>query len=248
MENREERIYLLIGLQISLIIHLFVYILLNLIPKHDNILSIKPIELSIEEIKEEKKEIIKQVVVKKTENKENNKKEPELIKGNENKTLNNEKIVKEINKNKENSEIKINKEKTQKSEPDMMKLDEENLKLLNQLSSGSGNKSSNLDKNNEDISFGEKLSDIDKNSEGSAISRYVLFKPHPPSVSSNIIQPSVKAKIWINPSGNVEKVDLITKTGDIEIDSIIIRYLKQWKFNKISKNETQWATITIRFK
>lgn len=247
MENREEKIYMLIGFQISLIIHLIFYILLNFLSVQNKIPFYKPIEISIEEIKEEKKEVIKQTLVKKVENKEENKKNLKSIKFNENKTLENEKITKEISKNKEMSEVKSNKDKVQKSEPDIMKLDKENLKLLSQLSSGTGNKSSNINQN-EDITFGEKLSNIDITAEGSAVSRYLIFKPKTPSVSSNITQPSVKAKIWINPSGNVEKVELITKTGDIEIDSTIIKYLKQWKFNKISKNETQWATITIRFK
>lgn len=244
MEDREEKIYILIGFEVSLIIHLIVYILLNFLPLQNKISFYKPIEISIEEIKEEKTEIIKQTLIEKTED---NKKKSKSIKADENKTLNNEKLDREISKNKEISEVKSGKYKVQKSEPDIMKLDEENVKLLNQLSSGTGNKSSNVDKN-EDIAFGEKLSNVDKDAEGSAVSRYVIYKPQTHLISSNITQPSVKAKIWINPSGNVEKVELITKTGDVEIDSTIVKYLKQWKFNKILKNEIQWATITIRFK
>ncbi|ACD66286.1 hypothetical protein SYO3AOP1_0650 [Sulfurihydrogenibium sp. YO3AOP1] len=248
----EDRKILIVGIQISLIIHIILYIFLKIVPFPTlSIDTQKPIEIKIEEIRKE----IEKVEVKKIP--VQTKKEEVKVK---NPIVNEEKKDLPVNKPQVNQIEK--KETTSKTTPaekiqdkpqespikkETLKIEDENLKLLSQIGKnpeGSGVQKSNQE---ESLSFGQKLSDIDKSAEGTALSRSLLYKPPPPKLTSSISQPSVKAKIWISPSGNVEKVELINITGDTEIDTAVIKYLKKWKFNQINTNQTQWAVVTVRF-
>ncbi len=97
-------------------------------------------------------------------------------------------------------------------------------------------------------SFGQKLSKFDTSAFGTAVERYLVYKPPPPRIKTKRPPPSVKVKIWVNPDGTVGRVEPITTTNDKRIDSIIWNYVKKWKFNEIQKDELQWAVVTIRFK
>ncbi len=96
--------------------------------------------------------------------------------------------------------------------------------------------------------FGQKLSKFDTSAFGTAVERYLIYKPEPPRIKTKRPPPNVKVKIWVNPDGTVGRVEPITTTNDKKIDSIIWNYVKKWKFNEIQKNEMQWAVVTIRFK
>lgn len=248
----EDRKILIVGIQVSLIIHIILYIFLKIVPFPTlSIDTQKPIEIKIEEVRKE----IEKVEVKKIP--VQTKKEEVKVK---NPIVNEEKKDLSVNKPQVNQIEK--KETTSKTTPaekiqdkpqespikkETLKIEDENLKLLSQIGKnpeGSGMQKSNQE---ESLSFGQKLSNIDKSAEGTALSRSLLYKPPPPKLTSSISQPSVKVKIWISPSGNVEKVELINITGDTEIDIAVIKYLKKWKFNPININQTQWAIVTVRF-
>ena len=100
------------------------------------------------------------------------------------------------------------------------------------------------------IEFGKSFKEYDKNIEGTAKTRRLIYMPPPPKIKTKIILPpkSIKVKIWITPDGMVSNVVLLKKTGDPSLDRAIIEYVKSWKFNKIEKDEVQWAITTIRFK
>ncbi len=97
-------------------------------------------------------------------------------------------------------------------------------------------------------SFGTKLSKLDTGAKGTAKDRKVVYRPPPPTVRAKVLPPPVKVKIWINPDGTVEKVQLLETTGNPEIDKKIREYMLSWKFSRINSNKKQWAITTIRFK
>ena len=222
----EEWKVLTVGIQISLIIHIIFYILLKIVPFP--LLSVdsqKPIEIKLEAI---------QAQTKKEEIKVNN---PQINQANKKEAISKIIPAEKIQEKPQESPIK----------KDTLKIEDESLRLLSQISNNSEESGMQKSNQEESLSFGQKLSDIDKSAEGTALNRSLIYKPPPPKLTSSISQPSLKAKIWISPSGNVEKVELINITGDIEIDTAVIKYLKKWKFSPISINQTQWAIVTVRF-
>ncbi|ACN99031.1 TonB family C- domain protein [Sulfurihydrogenibium azorense Az-Fu1] len=245
-----ENKLLIIGFQVSLILHLLIFILLQLLPIRvlDFPLN-QPIEIKLEE-EEIKKTVEKKVQVhqKSIESKE----EKKLVSPDRkvtNKPKSQEVKEKQPVVSKQaviNSQEATIKHQVKSSNPDILKIDDENLKLLGQLQSVSSGKKESA-ASNQEISFGESLSKIDSSVSGTGSSRSVIYKPNPPKITTSETLPSVKVKIWINPDGSVSKVELLTTTGDPEVNSTVISYMKRWKFNKISSTELQWAIVTIRF-
>ncbi|GAB6072863.1 hypothetical protein JCM14244_12400 [Venenivibrio stagnispumantis] len=235
---------LLVGVLVSLNIHVFLFLILFFFPfkYFQNQIQEKPIIITVEEIKEEKQKIEEEIKIKKViEEKKIDKKE--IAQKNIAKEEKSEKTQKPETKNRLASNKKI--EVEAKNE----KIEEEESPLLAKILAN--DKKSKVEESTAikktELSFGEKLSNIGKNVEGTATGREVIYRPPPPKIKTSIIQPSVRAKLWINPDGNVEKVELLTITSDVELNNQIINYLKRWKFNKIPENKTQWATITINF-
>jgi protein TonB len=100
-------------------------------------------------------------------------------------------------------------------------------------------------------SFGTKLKKLDKTAFGTASGRIIVYKPPPPKIKTNLPPPpKVKVKLWVNPDGTVDKVDIVypKAIGNLKIKQQIENYVLSWKFNAISSNEKQWAITTIRFK
>ncbi|RMA97194.1 hypothetical protein [Hydrogenothermus marinus] len=100
-------------------------------------------------------------------------------------------------------------------------------------------------------SFGTKLNKFDETAFGPAAGRVIVYKPETPVIKTALPPPSkIKVKLWINPDGTVDKVDIIyPKTlGDIKLKNIIESYVLSWKFNAISSDKKQWAVTTIKFK
>ena len=249
MSLYENRL-LIIGFQVSLIIHLLIFILLQLLPVKVLDFSFnQPIEIKIEQ-EEIKKTLEKKVQIK-----------PKPVENKEEKKL--VSSEKKITNKPESQEVKekqpvvskqhvvsnqqtTNKQQLKPSNPDVLKIDDENLKLLGQLQSQSNDKRESP-ASTQEISFGESLSKIDSSVSGTGSSRSVIYRPQPPKITTSETLPSVKVKIWITPDGSVSKVELLTTTGDPEINSTVISYMKRWKFNKISSTELQWAIVTIKF-
>ncbi|MBX0312600.1 MAG: TonB family protein [Sulfurihydrogenibium sp.] len=232
----EDRKILIIGIQVSLIIHIILYIFLKIVPFPTlSIDTQKPIEIKIEEIRKETEKVeVKKIQV---QTKKEVKVKIPVVNEEKKEAISKTTPAEKIQDKPQESSIK----------KETLKIEDENLKLLSQI--GKNPEVSGVQKSNqeESLSFGQKLSDIDKSAEGTALNRSLLYKPLPPKLTSSILQPSIKAKIWISPSGNVEKVELINITGDAEIDTAVIKYLKKWKFNPIDTNKTQWAIVTVRF-
>ncbi|WP_297887534.1 energy transducer TonB [Sulfurihydrogenibium sp.] len=244
----DDRKLLIIGFQVSLIIHIILFILLHFLPESVmNLNYDKPIEITVEE---EKKEFLEKKVKIENKIKQQIKEKNESVKTLEKNTQkqNSVKNSETTTTTKKSASSSVEKNVSAKqSNPDVLKIDDDNLKLLNQVASTTSNVNEGGKVKNEDISFGVALSKIDASAEGNAFSRSVIYKPPPPKITTSETVPSVRVKIWINPDGNVSKVELLTTTGDPQINSMIISYMKRWKFNRINSNEVQWATLTVRF-
>ncbi|MCX7760136.1 MAG: energy transducer TonB [Hydrogenothermaceae bacterium] len=234
--NQEDRKILIIGIQASLILHLLLYIIIKLLPPvHLKDIVNQPIEIDIkkEDIKEEPKEVkISKSYIPPLEKKQ----EVKTAKGME--SSNNF-------KNSSINQTKISENKTtEKPKKESLDIDESNLALLRKIKSG---QVESKESSESDTSFGEPLSKIDSQAVGDALSRKVIYKPSPVKVQTDIVQPSVKAKIFISPSGDVIKVQLLTLTSDPNLNKQVVDYLYKWKFNPIKEDKTQYAVITVYF-
>lgn len=229
---QEDRKVLVIGVQISLIIHLLVYIILKFLPAVpvDHHIYQQPVEITIEDTEEKK---LKNVQIAKPPTFENKKQEVSTTKGLYEMPEKVEKVAKQQEDN------------VKKNEKQLLTLDDNNLALLNKI-----NSSASQPKKEEVLTesfVGEPLSKFDKNVEGDAFSRRVVYKPPPIKVEAEVPQPSVKVKIFISPSGDVAKVQLLTLTSDHTLNREIVNYLLRWKFNRIEENIVQYAVLTVYF-
>ncbi|MEZ0323721.1 MAG: energy transducer TonB [Hydrogenothermaceae bacterium] len=236
MLNQEDRKILIIGIQASLILHLLLYIIIKLLPPvHLKNITYEPIEIDVnqESIKEKPKEVkISKSYVKPLEKKQQIK----TSKGIEN----SDKL-----KDYSDSKTVVSESKTtEKPKKESLNLDESNLALLNKIKSG---QVENKEFVESDTSFGEPLSKIDNQAQGDALSRKVIYRPNPVKAKTDIVQPSIKAKIFISPSGEVVKVQLLTLTSDPNLNQEVVDYLYKWRFNPIKENKTQYAVITLYF-
>lgn len=245
MENyQEDKKILIIGIQLSLILHILIYILLKLIPNiHlEYPLYQQIVEINIEDIP---KQQVQNIKISK----------PDIIHNKKQETMPKEGI-KEAQKPQNVNQVLAYQEapkpatkqpidSTQKPERPAITVDDSNLALLHKVVSA--NVQPKEEGKTSEISIGEPLSKFDKNIEGDAISRRVIYKPSPIKVETDIPQPSVRVKIFISPSGDVTKVQLLTLTSDPVLNREIVNYMLKWKFNKIDENITQYAVLTIYF-
>ncbi len=84
---------------------------------------------------------------------------------------------------------------------------------------------------------------------GPLASRKILLRPPPPLVDIRI-EGEVEATLWVLPDGTVDRVIPLIKM-DSELEQIAIRYLKQWRFAPLAKDQEQveqWGNIPIKFK
>jgi len=99
--------------------------------------------------------------------------------------------------------------------------------------------------------FGTKLKKFDKTAFGTAVGRLIVYKPPTPKIKTVLPPPSkIKVKLWINPDGTVDRVEVVypKALGDLKLKQIIESYVLSWKFNAISSDKKQWAITTIKFK
>ncbi|MEJ5173297.1 MAG: energy transducer TonB [Hydrogenothermaceae bacterium] len=234
--NQEDRKILIIGIQASLILHLLLYIILKLLPPvYVKDIIYQPIEIDVK--REDKKEEPKKVKISKSSVQPLEKKqEVKTTKGIENS---------DNFKSSSTNQTTISKRETaEKQKKESLDIDESNLALLKKIKSG---QVESKEYSESDTSFGEPLSKIDSQAQGDALSRKVIYKPNPVKVQTDIVQPSVKAKIFISPSGDVVKVQLLTLTSDPNLNKQVVDYLYKWRFNPIKENKTQYAVITVYF-
>lgn len=231
---REDRKVLIIGFQISLIVHLMLYILLKLMPDLNlKYIPDEPIEININIQQIEKINIPQKVNISSSQ----------ILKTKESLTKQNfsenklapQSII---------AEPKNAPEQKQKEEKPAINIDENNLSLIDKITSA---KSVQKEGNISAVSLGESLSSLFKSAEGDAISRKVVYRPQQIKLQSEVPQPSVRVKLYIAPSGDVVKVQLLTLTADPSLNREIVNYLLRWKFNPIAEEKIQYAVLTLEF-
>lgn len=233
---REDRKVLIIGFQISLIVHLMLYILLKLMPDLNlKYIPDEPIEININIQQIEKINIPQKVNISSSQ----------ILKTKESLTKQNfsenklapQSII---------AEPKNAPEQKQKEEKPAINIDENNLSLIDKITSAKSVQKEGKESTSA-VSVGESLSSIFKNAEGDALSRKVIYRPQQIKLQSEVPQPSVRVKLYIAPSGDVVKVQLLTLTADPSLNREIVNYLLRWKFNPIAEEKIQYAVLTLEF-
>ena len=84
---------------------------------------------------------------------------------------------------------------------------------------------------------------------GPAVTRKILEKPSPPQIKVTV-ESEIELTFWVLPEGTVDRVIPSVK-GDADLERMVIRHLKQWRFVPLPKDQPQveqWGTIPIKFK
>ena len=84
---------------------------------------------------------------------------------------------------------------------------------------------------------------------GSLSTRKILERPNLPQVKVKV-EAEIELTLYVLPNGIVDRVIPSVK-GDAELERVAIKYLKQWRFVPLPKDQPQveqWGTIPIKFK
>jgi len=78
--------------------------------------------------------------------------------------------------------------------------------------------------------------------------RKILYIPPLPQLRTTELPSTFQAKLWVEPSGRVAKVEVLKRSGVPEIDSALVQLLMSIRFEPIEGNIIQTGIITFRFK
>ena len=78
--------------------------------------------------------------------------------------------------------------------------------------------------------------------------RKILYIPPFPQLRATELPSTFQAKVWVEPSGRVAKVEVLKRSGVPEIDSALVQFLRSIRFEPIEGNIIQTGIITFRFK
>jgi protein TonB len=78
--------------------------------------------------------------------------------------------------------------------------------------------------------------------------RKILYVPPFPQLRATELPSTFQAKLWVEPSGKVAKVEVLKRSGVPEIDSALVQFLRSIRFEPIEGNIIQTGIITFRFK
>jgi protein TonB len=83
---------------------------------------------------------------------------------------------------------------------------------------------------------------------GKSATRKILYLPPFPQLRATELPSTFQAKLWVEPSGRVAKVEVLKRSGVPEIDSALVQFLRSIRFEPIEGNIIQTGIITFRFK
>jgi protein TonB len=78
--------------------------------------------------------------------------------------------------------------------------------------------------------------------------RKILYIPPFPKLRATELPSTFQAKLWVEPSGRVAKVEVLKRSGVPEIDNALVQFLRSIRFEPIEGNIIQTGIITFRFK
>jgi len=59
---------------------------------------------------------------------------------------------------------------------------------------------------------------------------------------------TLKIKVWVEPTGEISRLEVLQRSGVPEIDEKLIQFVKRIKFEPIRENVLQTGIIIFRFK
>ncbi len=77
--------------------------------------------------------------------------------------------------------------------------------------------------------------------------RKIVYTPPVPELISSEFPSGVRIRIWVAPSGKVVKALLLQRSGNVNIDSVLLSYVRGIRFEKVSEQEVQVGEISFRF-
>jgi protein TonB len=83
---------------------------------------------------------------------------------------------------------------------------------------------------------------------GKSATRKILYIPPFPHLRATELPSTFQAKLWVEPSGRVAKVEVLKRSGVPEIDNALVQFLRSVRFEPIEGNIIQTGIITFRFK
>ncbi len=78
-------------------------------------------------------------------------------------------------------------------------------------------------------------------------SRSIVYTPPIPELISSEFPSAVRVRIWVAPDGRVVKALLLQRSGNVNIDSILLSYVRGIRFEKVDDQEVQVGEITFSF-
>ncbi|SNZ13043.1 energy transducer TonB family protein [Hydrogenobacter hydrogenophilus] len=78
--------------------------------------------------------------------------------------------------------------------------------------------------------------------------RGILYAPPLPKLVSEELPSTLKIKVWVEPSGEVSRFEVLQRSGVPEIDQKLIEFVKRIKFEPIRENILQTGVLIFRFK
>ncbi len=99
-------------------------------------------------------------------------------------------------------------------------------------------------------SFGELSGVVSGSGVGftKSATRKILYIPPFPQLRATELPSTFQAKLWVEPSGRVSKVEVLKRSGVPEIDNALVQFLRSIKFEPIEGNIIQTGIITFRFR
>ena len=90
-------------------------------------------------------------------------------------------------------------------------------------------------------SFGELSGVVSGSGVGftKSATRKILYIPPFPQLRATELPSTFQAKLWVEPSGRVSKVEVLKRSGVPEIDSALVQFLRSIKFEPIEGNIIQ---------
>ncbi len=77
--------------------------------------------------------------------------------------------------------------------------------------------------------------------------RDIVYTPPVPELIASEFPGAVRVRIWVSPDGRVIKAILLQRSGNVNIDSTLLSYVRGIRFEKVRDEEVQVGEITFRF-
>jgi len=78
-------------------------------------------------------------------------------------------------------------------------------------------------------------------------SRKIVYVPPLPSLVASEFPAGVRVRIWVAPDGGVVRALLIQRSGSVNIDSVLLSFVRGIRFERVIEEELQVGEITFRF-